>query len=806
MYQPANPGGGQLAPVAGPPFVSASSPQHRLALRALRGRILRSEFYALDGDPAQGRPYTITDNQHQVGAILDGRAGSAASWQAAPVFAGYQTATRKRNWERGTDPLTTLSSAPILDNYGRSPLTISVAGGHKSGDPHLATVAIVGYATGDDDNRYLINRAWGQAGTEVHNDGSMTIADLATRVAQGDATLATTLRSFQLTWYDGNAFGEGSTLKDPGAHGLVTRTDTLSLTAGILATARQPDVPIDSPPLPPPYMPPGVPGGNALLGTYYADDTLTTAVFTRPDPTIDHNWGGQLPDPALPPGDWSASWTGTITPLTTDSYTFQIDISGGARLSIDGKQRINAWTPGSANTTATVPLTAGQDYPLTLEYHTGGQTAKARLLWSTPTQSLQIVPAAQLTPSTPTQDAWTAEYPAEFQAAVASGIGYTYQPDWPGSPYAPGYYTKTGSEYDFQKSLPGRGLLVISRDALGHDTVVSYEQYQLLPSTITNSINSVTLTQKAMYDYRTLKPGTVTDVNGNQTSYSYSPLDLLTGVVLSGKPGGAAGDDPTHPSTIYQYALTGNDTPGGAQPLSVHTIRRVDHITTLAQQTPPPSGLNLSLADEIMQYPERFLQSRQHSDGFGRLLQTRNQADPLAIVDLGLPSDPTQAPSQITTDTNTDVSNPNVSVNGWQVYDNKGRVLRKWEPYFDKGWDYTEPNVDALAALAMIQTFYDAPGRPVRTIYPDNGETLVLQGAPSEIKQPYGPVSPPIPLGVLPSTANFAPSAWATYTYDPNDNADRTHHGTPTTWQGHWNTPSSAEVDPLGRSSNPSHA
>ncbi len=34
---------------------------------------------------------------------------------------------------------------------------------------------------------------------------------------------------------------------------------------------------------------------------------------------------------------------------------------------------------------------------------------------------------------------------------------------------------------------------------------------------------------------------------------------------------------------------------------------------------------------------------------------------------------------------------PNVIVSGWQVYDNKGRVVEKYEPFFSVGWDYAPP-------------------------------------------------------------------------------------------------------------------
>ena len=36
----------------------------RDALRALRGQVLRTELYALDGSPRQDRPYTVTEHAY----------------------------------------------------------------------------------------------------------------------------------------------------------------------------------------------------------------------------------------------------------------------------------------------------------------------------------------------------------------------------------------------------------------------------------------------------------------------------------------------------------------------------------------------------------------------------------------------------------------------------------------------------------------------------------------------------------------------------------------------------------------------
>jgi RHS repeat-associated protein len=75
--------------------------ERRQAARALRGRLLRQEVYALDGTEAQDRPYAVTTHLHAVelrqpGAGLD--PGDEA-WRPA-VFVTFRTHTREEHHER----------------------------------------------------------------------------------------------------------------------------------------------------------------------------------------------------------------------------------------------------------------------------------------------------------------------------------------------------------------------------------------------------------------------------------------------------------------------------------------------------------------------------------------------------------------------------------------------------------------------------------------------------------------------------------------------------------------------------------
>ena len=124
---------------------------------------------------------------------------------------------------------------------------------------------------------------------------------------------------------------------------------------------------------------------------------------------------------------------------------------------------------------------------------------------------------------------------------------------------------------------------------------------------------------------------------------------------------------------------------------------------------------------------------------------------------------------------------PQVVVSGWQTYDNKGRVVEKYEPFFDVGWTYQPPTAVQLGGqLAKVVTLYDPRGLAIRTVYPDGSEQRLVPGIPGDLTNP----------------GRYAPTPWETYRYDNNDNAGRTHPVGSTAWSAHWNTPSSDSARP----------
>lgn len=376
---------------------------------------------------------------------------------------------------------------------------------------------------------------------------------------------------------------------------------------------------------------------------------------------------------------------------------------------------------------------------------------------------------------------WPENYPAGFRERSAAMGGFMLSGDK--------CYASQGNRYDFQSGIePAYGLLLSTKDPLGFETNIQYDDFDFLPVQVENAVG---LTTTAQYNYRTFQPQWFQDENGNRQHFTFSPLGLPKSIAIMGKKGEFVGDENQEgiePSTCFDYDFLAfcNSPPAERRPVWVKTTKREFHITD---------------PDIAAENRNETIKTVEYSDGFGRLVQTRTQAEDTiwtmegTIADetfgnnvLPVEQDETTAPGQkkqknqpIIGIRNTDLENPNVVVSGWQVYDNKGKVVEKYEPFFAKGWQFEPPTDDQKGQKAKM--YYDPRGQVIRTLNPDGSEQRVIYGVPDFLDQPE----------------RFQPKPWEAYTYDANDNAGRTHGAAASAYQNHWNTPSSILIDALGR-------
>ncbi|MHC3469375.1 SpvB/TcaC N-terminal domain-containing protein [Streptomyces sp. 7R007] len=361
--------------------------------------------------------------------------------------------------------------------------------------------------------------------------------------------------------------------------------------------------------------------------------------------------------------------------------------------------------------------------------------------------------------------AWPVEYPREFGALLPPLAGYTHYADGevPGSPG--GYYI-TAERHRYDVHVPGRvprGLPVSSLDPLGAESRIDYDRHDLLP---VRTVDPAGLEITAVHDYRVLQPVETTDANGNTARVTFSPAGLVTARFTRGENGEG---DRTAPGMVMAYDMLAFA--DGGRPACVRSVRRVHHDTD---------------ADVPAAERDEVIVSVEYSDGFGRILQTRSQAEDTLFGDAEfgggvIPARDLAAAGDTTGRTRAASDPDNVVVSGWQIYDNKGRVVEKYEPFFSTGYDYGQPG-EAQRGRKTV-TFHDPRGHAVKTVSPDGAEQRVVLGIPADLADPD----------------RYTPTPWESYTYDPNDNAGRTHGDAAAGYRAHWDTPAGSEVDALGR-------
>ncbi len=355
-------------------------------------------------------------------------------------------------------------------------------------------------------------------------------------------------------------------------------------------------------------------------------------------------------------------------------------------------------------------------------------------------------------------------YPTEYDDQWNNDrAGFEYRT---GASYEDGFYRIIEQrQYDFQAAISNYGLVTAMRDVFENEATVDFDDYGFLPLLVTNPMEMETA---AEYDYRVFQANLVTDANDNQSAFAFSPLGLLKATAIMGKDGDDEGDTLADPGTTMVYDFHAFYTSG--QPIWVKTIRRAFHINDAAD-----TGETYTTIE--------------YSDGFGRLLQSRVQAEDVLYTSSGLPADQTAQNANLVGQIKGSSDPDNVVVNGFKIYNNKGKVVEQYEPYFDSDYDYTTPQ----QVGQKIQLFYDALGRPVQTLNPDGTAQLNVYGIPDDTnlnltQQNSGRI-----------TLNYTSTPWESYAFDANDLGGVTHPMESVTYMDHWNTPESSEIDALGR-------
>ncbi len=160
-----------------------------------------------------------------------------------------------------------------------------------------------------------------------------------------------------------------------------------------------------------------------LRAQYYQGKDFTNLKWSQIDPTVNFTWGINAPNSIVPADNFAVRWTGQVQPKYSETYTFYTRSDDGIRLWVNGQLLINNWTDHDViENNGAIALAAGQAYDIKLEYYDSTGGATSQLLWSSPTQVKEIIPASQLFQGIGTLAFATGE-PAKSANAFVDSIG-----------------------------------------------------------------------------------------------------------------------------------------------------------------------------------------------------------------------------------------------------------------------------------------------------------------------------------------------------------------------------------------------
>lgn len=275
-----------------------------------------------------------------------------------------------------------------------------------------------------------------------------------------------------------------------------------------------------------------------------------------------------------------------------------------------------------------------------------------------------------------------------------------------------------------------------SQDAFGQVSRARFDAYDLLTiessDALGNRVSAGTrdaagnLAEPAM-DYRVLAPRLVTDANGNRTARAYDVFGRVVATAAMGKPGEDLGDALTgvvpDPDAATVQAHAADPLAGGAALLGAATTRMLHdiwayHRTRDRDRPAPPAVYTLQRETHGHALAPGMLTRIQHgiafSDGFGREIQAKTQAEPGPVPvragDGSLQLGPDGRP--VMTEAAAGVR---WRATGWTVFDLKGAPVREFEPFFTDRHGF-EADVRIGVSSLLVR---DPLGRAVARLHPN---------------------------------------------------------------------------------------
>ncbi|MFV8753052.1 SpvB/TcaC N-terminal domain-containing protein [Nannocystaceae bacterium ST9] len=226
-------------------------------------------------------------------------------------------------------------------------------------------------------------------------------------------------------------------------------------------------------------------------------------------------------------------------------------------------------------------------------------------------------------------------------------------------------------------------------DPFGNVYTTAYDDHTLLTVSSTDPLGN---TVSAEHDYRLLTPWQLTDPNGNRTQVAFDILGFVTKTAVMGKSGDSDGDTLEDPTSTFEYDLFCWSTTG--KPNWAKTRMRETH------------------QDE----ETRWLEQRTYFSGGGGVVMVKAQARP------GLAPERDENGELVLDDGEVVLVDTSPDLrwigNGRVIKDNKGNVVKAYEPYYSSIPDY-EDEAELVERGVSPLMHYDPLGRLIRTDFPN---------------------------------------------------------------------------------------
>lgn len=291
--------------------------------------------------------------------------------------------------------------------------------------------------------------------------------------------------------------------------------------------------------------------------------------------------------------------------------------------------------------------------------------------------------------------------------------------------YSPGENETSEAELDYARHrffLPLR-----FRDPFGATTTVTYDRYNLLTQELHDAVgNLITAGERdeegrlviGGNDYRMLQPRLMMDANRNRAAVAFDALGMVVGTAVMGKPEEHLGDsldgfvaDLDNELVIAYLADPLADPHSLLQDATTRLVYDLFAYQRSHDAAQPQPSLVASLTREthtaylLERQRTRVQHNFSYSDGFGREIQKKAQAEPGPLEEGG---------AEI---------NQRWVGSGWTIFNNKGKPVRQYEPFFSATHNF---EFAAIAGVSAV-LFYDPVERVVATLHPnDSWEKVVF--------------------------------------------------------------------------------